>query len=358
MLVTEEDGASYSLRLAHPLFAEAIRTDIPVSLLRQIHLDLADELSQGPRQGRQDPLRLAVLREAAGETADPLLLVAAAARANLLSDYRLAERLATAAIGQETSAVATLELGRALLGQNRHEDAEAVLRPLIGHAPNDEFRAQLLDVLTRAMHQDVSRERVDEVLAICETLARDVTDVRIKSFIECHRATVLALSGQFAEAIEIGLKGLDSVEDDVVAVRAVAPVVASLTMDGRIDEARSIAERSMERALRVQDRLPRAPTMVVFPLITALFFGGRFEEALGLIDIGLKSARHVSGSVLADANGFQGRFHLSLGRPRTAARLCRDANATLRHYADTVEPAWCMAIEAEAHAPSRRTPAR
>ncbi len=90
--------------------------------------------------------------------------------------------------------------------------------------------------------------------------------------------------------------------------------------------------------------------MAVFPRITALFFSGRFEEALMLIDLALKSAQNVSTSVLADANAFQGRMHLSLGRPLTAARLLRDANVTLRNYADIVEPGWCLSVEAEAHA--------
>jgi ATP/maltotriose-dependent transcriptional regulator MalT len=200
------------------------------------------------------------------------------------------------------------------------------------------------------MHMDSARDRIEEIVHVYETVEQGVVDTHIKSLMQCHRAAILALSGRFAEAVEIGLQGLESVDDEAVFVRAVAPIAAGLTMEGRIDEALAMTERALEPALRVQERLPRAPAMVVFPRITALFFAGRFEEALMLIDLALKSNPNVSTSVVADANAFQGRMHLSLGRPLTAARLLRDANVTLRNYADIVEPGWCLSVEAEAHA--------
>ncbi|HEY2214775.1 MAG TPA: AAA family ATPase, partial [Acidimicrobiales bacterium] len=102
VLIVEEEG-SRNVRLAHPLFGETIRADIPISLLRHINHELADELSEVAIPGHEDALRLAVLREAAGDHVEPQLLVEAAARANLLSDYLLAERLARSAIAEATS---------------------------------------------------------------------------------------------------------------------------------------------------------------------------------------------------------------------------------------------------------------
>jgi hypothetical protein len=53
--------------------------------------------------------------------------------------------------------------------------------------------------------------------------------------------------------------------------------------------------------------------------------------------------------VTAFINAYRGRILLSQGRPRRAIQLLDDAALTLRDF-PSVEPSWCIAIAAEAHA--------
>jgi DNA-binding NarL/FixJ family response regulator len=346
LLVTERSDRRTLVRLSHPLFGETLRTTMPESVRRAIDHALAEDLARsgGKRQG--DALRLALLREAAGEAADPGLLIEAAGNANSLSDHTLAERLARSSVLGGDRFDAGLELGRALVGQNRFVEAEYVLAPLVGIEPSDAARERLGDTLIQAVGYGLGR--IDDALAVLESIKRNVTDPKVAALVQCHGATLLAYGARFAEAAEVGTVALSSVDDEAIRVRSLTSVGIGLVMSGRIDEALVLSEGALESALRLRDRLPRAPAWAVSARCTALFFAGRVDESLALLDLAL-GLPNVPPSLVAQANTNRGRRLLFQGRARSAGRLLNDAAVTLRD-ASRPESSWCLALAAEAHA--------
>jgi DNA-binding CsgD family transcriptional regulator len=347
LLAIERSDARTVVRLGHPLFGETLRATMPESLRRQINHDLAEYLASAVDQDAGDPLRLALLREAAGETADPRLLTEAARNANLVSDYRLAERLARASVLGGDGFGAQLELGRALLGQNRHQEAEAVVKPLVGHEPSDTERERLANIYTDAVGFGLGR--IDEAVEIFKATEAAVTDPAIRALLQCHRAALLTLATRFAEAAELGMTALASVDDERIRVRSLTSVGLSLVMTGRINDALSLVDDAFEPALRLADQLPQAPVWAISTRCSALFFAGRVAEGLRLLDAALGSVPNIPVELMAQGNAYRGRYLLYQGRVRTAARLLGDAAVILRHNRG-LEPSWCLALASEAHA--------
>ena len=348
LVTVETDRRRSEVRLAHPLFGETIRAAMPASLRRRLHHDLAENSVLAGVRRNGDALQVAVWREAAGEASDPELLAEAARDANSLSDHRLAERLARASETAGGGFRARLQLGRALLGQDRFDDAEAVLAPLVGEEATDEDREQLADGRVIAVGWGLGR--IDDGLEIFEAAERGVTDPAVKALLQAHRATLLSYCARFGEAAELGAAALESVDDDRVRVRSLTSVGISMVMAGRIDDALSLSEKSFEPALRLQDRLPRAPEWVVSMRTSALFLAGRFDEAVDLMNMAIGAIPNLAPQTRARANTYLGRFALAQGRPLTAARLLNDAAATIREYPVGVPATWCLALAAEAHA--------
>jgi DNA-binding CsgD family transcriptional regulator/tetratricopeptide (TPR) repeat protein len=346
LVTTEPADHGPRVRLAHPLFGEALRTTMPLSLHRQLSQELAQSLASAEGERAGEAIKLALLREAAGEEVKPALLAEAARNANALSDGKLAERLARASVAAADTFDARFELGHALLIQNRFEESSTVLRALVGEEANDDDRERLADALALAVFHGLGR--VDEALDVVKRIEDDVTDPAIVALLQCHRATLLAFGARFAEAAQLGANALNSVNDDTTRVRSLTSVGVSLVMAGRIDEALALNEGTLEAAFRLRDRLPRAPGWAIGSRCTALFFAGRSDEALGLLDLG-DGAAHLSASMVAQATTNRARYLLSQGRARTAGRLLNDVLLTLREN-PVREPSWGLALAAEAHA--------
>jgi ATP/maltotriose-dependent transcriptional regulator MalT len=346
LVMTEPADQGALVRLAHPLFGEALRAAMPLSVHRQLSHELARSLSSADRELPGEAIKLALLREAAGETVEPTLLTQAARNANALSDGTLAERLARASVAAADHFDARFELGRALLIQNRFEESARVLMPLIGSESDDDDRERLADTLAMAVFYGLGR--VDEALDLVKRIEDDVADPAIVALLQCHRATLLAFGARFTEAAELGAQALNSTTDDIVRVRSLTSVGISLVMAGRIDDALALNEGTLEAAIRLQDRLPRALAWVVGSRCTALFFAGRSEEALSLSDPG-NYAANLSTDAIAQATTSRARYLLSQGRAQTASRLLNDVLLSLRDNF-VREPSWGLALAAEAHA--------
>ncbi len=111
---------------------------------------------------------------------------------------------------------------------------------------------------------------------------------------------------------------MQSVDDDGVRMRALAPVGISLVMFGRTAEALALTEGSSGIAESVRERLPRAPGWALSARVSALSFAGRTTEAIGLIE-------ESSAPSTPTALGYLGILALVQGRPTdggAAAQRC------------------------------------
>lgn len=128
ILQSDLDGRRVGLSMAHPLYGEAVRAGISSARRADILLAQAERAEAlGARRG-EDALRIAAWRLAATGTADPTLLVQAAALARHAGDYDRARELTEAAWRQERSTRTARAHATALVDLARHEDAEEFLR--------------------------------------------------------------------------------------------------------------------------------------------------------------------------------------------------------------------------------------
>ncbi|NUP68061.1 MAG: hypothetical protein HOW71_38495, partial [Nonomuraea sp.] len=121
LVTVQTDGRRLHVRLAHPLYGEAIRASCGTLRTREVLRTLADAVASSGLRRRDDVLRVAVWRLDAGDRADPSLLLRACGHARAVRDLPLAERLARAA---GDSGEALLALASALFLQDRYTEAE------------------------------------------------------------------------------------------------------------------------------------------------------------------------------------------------------------------------------------------
>ena len=191
LITTEREGRRVEVRLAHPLFGEALLQSLSALEHRRLHHTLADALDRTGARRREDKLRLAVWRLEAGDECDADLLTAAARLAWNLDDFELAERLARAATQADGGFAATLQLGQALNALTRYDEAETVLRGLIGIEPDVERDHESLAYALVAS-VGYGQGRTDDALQILVDAEHRVTEPQLRALLQAHRAALLA----------------------------------------------------------------------------------------------------------------------------------------------------------------------
>ena len=115
------------LRLAHPLYSEALRASLPDLRARALRLRLAESLQQNATLTPEGSLRVARWLLEAGESVPQRLLGDAAGAAIATGDPELAGLLAERAVAGGGGMEARLLLARSLAARNRFEEAAAAL---------------------------------------------------------------------------------------------------------------------------------------------------------------------------------------------------------------------------------------
>ena len=120
-------GAVAEVRLAHPLYGDVVRSQLPVLRARELRLRLAETLQAREPITPDAALRITRWLLDAGSAIPPDLLLGAARAANLAGDPELGGRLAQLAVDAGAGLPASLMLARSYTVRRRHKDAEAVL---------------------------------------------------------------------------------------------------------------------------------------------------------------------------------------------------------------------------------------
>lgn len=346
LIAIERNGRRTEVHLAHPLFSEAILQSLSVLEHRRLHHALADALDRTGARRREDTLRLAVWRLEAGDEWDASLLTAAARLACNLDDFELAERLARAATGADGGFAAALQLGQALNALTRYEEAETVLRGLLGIEPEIERDHESLAYALVAS-VGYGQGRTEDALQILIAAEHRVTEPQLQALLQAHRAALLATEGRFAEALTIGEAALATIDDQATRVRCVTSVGASMVMAGQIDRALAFNEAALPVALRLQDEMPRAPIWILTNRVTALLLAGRFDDALAIIST-LPPLPGVNAGSSSWLSTYRGRIELARGKPATARRHLAEAISANPHRTLDLPVSWYSSLHAEA----------
>ena len=128
LIEVEQDEADWALALAHPAYADIIRSQMSRLQIRKILLEQIAAVRARDR-GRRDVVRLSIWELEATGRAEPAVLIAAANVARQGHEFELVRRLAAAAVDSQAdpSAESLLLLGEALRELGEREAATDVL---------------------------------------------------------------------------------------------------------------------------------------------------------------------------------------------------------------------------------------
>jgi DNA-binding CsgD family transcriptional regulator len=304
ILARRLNGRRVEYHLVHPMFGEVLRQQAPAIRVRKIARSLADAVDGAGARRREDLLRVATWRLDGGG-GEPARLLAAAATARWRYDFRLAERLARAAVDAGAGFAAALLAAQLAALQGRSADAEAQLAKLAAAAGTDAERGDV--AINRLDNLVFHQGRLDQALRIIESAEADITDPRWRDEIAARRrALLLATRGPRAYA-DLDESLLDEPPGRALVWACIFRAYA-LARLGWVDSALDVTSRGLAAHQSLTQPLDWDPCLHVYFRCDALAYAGFFHEAESLA-----SAQYHQG--LREGNlDAQAYFALHLGK--------------------------------------------
>ena len=328
-LINDLDGSRSMLRLAHPLYAEALRRGLDPARRRTLSRQLATALRAGACRRRSDRNRLPEwLLEGGVASEHDADILARAAWETYGSAPTMAERFARAAIDGGAGLDALLALAIATNFQGRFEDAVRIAAPLLDRATTDFERRQIgVHVGLTLAHL----RRADEAETFISRAERMCTDPGLRLYLTATRAAVLVGSARLIEGKALAEQVMtDPSADDEARLRATATDAIALTASGQVGPALALLEQALPSAVAsigtdtVPGHTSPGAAGVIGGHLEALQHAGRLAEAATIAE-NIRSFAEASGNyemqVAACLVGAP--VALRQGRPKTAARLLR-----------------------------------
>lgn len=321
-------GERGELRVAHPLYAEVLRQQIPGLRRRATYRALAAVAERRTDDGT-DRLRVAAWRLESGEAGDRAQMVGAAQEALARFDHGLAERLAREAGGIE-GIDAGLALANALIGQGRPAEAEEVLAQLDPGTSQEVSRVAGV----RALNLLWGLHRSEDGLRMLEDAERRLEG---PPRLECEavRSHILFQTGSFEEALELAERVLASSEAGPVArLRAIIAARILWPLQGRADQVLGPDDEWRKLAEECRRELPQSRMNLRGTRFTALIWSGRYQEAevyaadrMGIgIERGPTGLEAVLAGGLALAWAHRGYVHRALRALEESLELMRQSD--------------------------------
>jgi hypothetical protein len=346
LIRVDSDGRRRSVRLAHPLYGEAVRSRLPAVVHLEITRRLARDLAAHGARRRGDVLRLGAWYLETGDTSRPDVLTAAADFARPL-DNPLSVRLARAAFEGGGGFAAGLVLGWALNDSREAPGAEAVARRLLADAASDAERAKAAQLLAVVL---MLSDRADEAEQVLSETQSGLGDPAKKAELHAQLSLLYLHTGRTGQALALGEVVLDVAEAPPIArISAANACVAASMVAGRMATALDGVAPCDAIAREHFDRYPVAAEFL--PLRSLAFqITGRAREA---------EAVAIEHQALADATDNEearawgsltlGRALLLEGRIAGARRALRETVLAGRDNRLADRLSWALALLAEAH---------
>jgi DNA-binding CsgD family transcriptional regulator len=319
--VAERSGNRVYLRLAHPLYGETLRANLPASRARAIWGQLAGVVAEGPMRRRDDTLVVGVWELHSGMVRHPGVLLDAARQAVARFDLGLAERLARAARGAGWGWDADCLLAKILGFQARYAEAVEVLpeAPPAASGQLATWAVTRASILYWGLNQTEEAER---------TLLAAAGPGRDKA--AAAHSWILLFDGRCQAALDAAEAVLDGGTSDAAVVWAAMSGAAAAGVLGRLDRALAIAERGRAVADARAARLPWAQAQVGYGTCYALLAAGRLHRAREVADEGHRAAVASDAAPMAGLwAGLRGIVAKSQGRVVDAQAALREAVALL-----------------------------
>lgn len=328
LLDSSLDGHRTQVRMAHPLYAEAVRARMASTRARSVCSALADAVDNCGGRRRDDLLRVASWRLRAGDRMRPDLAVEGSRRAARAFDYQLAEALARAGVESGDGLEATHALVEALMGQGRFAEVDDLLRDLEDQ-PQPE-QARTVSAMVRATNLLWRMGEGPEAWDVLRRAEEAVADRGLRDELAAIRATFLVFAGRTREGIEVGLDVVERTTSDRALVRTV-PIVWGLNLAGRTQEAIAFIERVREPVQGLVDEFPLNPNWLDNNIFAARFFEGSLEEAVQGMQSRYRQTSEQGSWERAAATWAIAWITRIQGRVRTAKHRLEEAAALFRN---------------------------
>jgi len=327
-LIQVSESASPAVTLAHPLYGETIRANLPTFRARQARLKLAAVVRQREQPGALDQLRVARWLLDAGEEINISLLLEAAQAANLAGEPALAGQLAQRAINAGAGVPAALVLARAHSMQNQYEQAQQILAGIEPTLDTQDVALDYLEQQSEVLYWGLNQpDELAAVIARAESWwttpqwRRRLAPVRLRAAARQRPgATVSATGASLADANE-----------DPETQRQLAPLrAASLFYSGQTQEAYTLA-RQIRPSVPLRDLTDQLAFMLWS--VIAIETGQGWEELDSWATNALADGVRLGDSAAAGRGALAlGGLRFSQGRFNDSQRWLAEAELQLERH--------------------------
>lgn len=348
MIATSDDSPSIT-SLVSPVHQEVLRTLATPAHRIDRFRTIVSPLDDNSRATILANVPATLWALESGEQLPTDHLLAAAATANLVHDYAAAERLATHAIGRETSGAASVELAYALRFLGRTDEAEDALRDLPD--PVDDVAVRIAATQVWVTLAQFARDDTAEALRIADDAVASAQDDRERAALSLIRMIVAAYGEDGDDTIDDLATVVASTDLGLAGFAAAStPLAVWLAMRGEYEAATELLERVRSRATANASEnrwiVEEAVSSQAFVCIQA-------GDVDGADDMMREMVRQLDPSVRFDRGLHQiglARIALLRGRNDEALSEIRGAIAALEIADRSGFLAWALAIGAEAAA--------
>lgn len=286
LIRSRTDCAGTDLSLAHPLYAEVMRTDIAPLRRRRLLLDQADRARADGAAHGLDTRRIAAWQLEATGHAEPALLIEAATLARHAHDYVQARNLLQALGEDDHTTSSRVLLGEVLWQLGDAVRADAVLAAAACAAADE--REFLAVTMARAANRFWGAGDHRGTFELFESAREQVADPACLKSLRHVEGTMRISAGD----PRCGLALLDDLAEDVAGsadpvawLNAASAIPAGLSHVGRTAEAVAWAERAYRAHQGIADRVLFAhPASQLISGVVALTAAGRMAEARELAE--------------------------------------------------------------------------
>jgi DNA-binding CsgD family transcriptional regulator len=316
-------GNRSTVGISHPLYAEALRSGTPPTRRRSIYRTLADAF--GPRARPEDVLRVASWRLEIGDLSDRDLFLMAAREALVRFDAGLALRLATAARESGAGVDSLILAAQSLQGLGRFEAAEATFAEAERSSTSESQRAAAATGRAYSLFWHLGRST--EARRVLADARAAVTDAHVADELTAELGAYDVFGGDVRKGLDalLPLVSRRSTNPRALVLAAMTTTFA-LSISGRTRQARSVVDQILPLARGAAEAVPFGPSWLAGNNYVSLMMEGRLGEARALAEAAYDESLGQGATILLGPHGhFVGWLTLGLGHVRTSLRWLHDA---------------------------------